>query len=64
MNAWILRFSESQINWRNQVNMVSKAFTIRLIVISIGSIAFSLFLIYIYLHYRKQKKMTEAFFKF
>jgi hypothetical protein len=64
MQAWIDRFSESNEEWTNTIQKVRNDFTIRLIIISIGSIAFSLFLIYIYMQYRKQKKMTEAFFKF
>lgn len=64
MQAWTDRFTESDQQWSNTIVSVRSNFTIRLIIISIGSIAFSLFLIYIYMQYRKQKKMTEAFFKF
>jgi hypothetical protein len=64
MQAWIDRFAQSDEEWASTIQKVRSDFTIRLIIISIGSIAFSFFLIYIYMQYRKQKKMTEAFFKF
>lgn len=64
MEAWIQRFAESQQEWENTISKVRLDFIVRLVILCIGSIAFSLFLIYIYMQYRKQKKMTEAFFKF
>ncbi len=58
MQAWLVRLAESDQHWASTIQKVRSDFTIRFVIISIGSIAFILFLIYIYMQYRKQKKMT------